>query len=196
MGIVCEPLWFRRDHHSCIWEVVEVASSSELASSDCRCCGTEWGTCGSIKFLQELVRIGDLAGSIIVQILHCGEGGDVDHVAQTSKQIYVLAIAFSLSLNSTYSFISCMRLLFLSILACYILCYIDILAGDYWIALYCVVLLVSLVLIPHCLPLFITITYSLFLGDFTGVLSGLTSRIETVGCFALIFSSVLTIIFY
>ena len=46
---------------SCIREVVEVAASSEL---DCRCCGTKRGTCGSVEFLRELVRVGDLAGSV------------------------------------------------------------------------------------------------------------------------------------
>ena len=42
------------------------------------------------KFLRELVvgvvAPNDLAGSIIVEILHCGEGGDVEQVTRTSKQ--------------------------------------------------------------------------------------------------------------
>jgi len=42
------------------------------------------------KFLKELVvgvtAPSDLARSIIVEILHCGEGGDVEKVARTLKQ--------------------------------------------------------------------------------------------------------------
>jgi len=41
------------------------------------------------EFLRELVvsiaAPSDLAGSIIVKILHCGEGGDIEQVARTSK---------------------------------------------------------------------------------------------------------------
>ena len=41
------------------------------------------------EFLKELVvgvaAPSDLAGSIIVKILYCGDGGDVEQVARTSK---------------------------------------------------------------------------------------------------------------
>ena len=42
------------------------------------------------RFLRELVvgvvAPSDLAGLSLVEILHCGEGGDVEQVARTSKQ--------------------------------------------------------------------------------------------------------------
>ena len=48
------------------------------------------------KFLRKLVvgvaAPGDLAGSILVEILHSGEGGDVEQVARTSKYSPMLAI--------------------------------------------------------------------------------------------------------
>ena len=41
------------------------------------------------EFLKELIvgvtATSDLAGSILVKILHCGEGGNVEQVARTSK---------------------------------------------------------------------------------------------------------------
>jgi len=47
-----------------------------------------------IVFLRERVRelvgvavLSAIMGSVIVKILHCGEGGDVKQVARTSKQI-------------------------------------------------------------------------------------------------------------
>ena len=42
------------------------------------------------EYLRELVDVaapGDLAGSIIVEILHCGKGKNVEEVARTSKQV-------------------------------------------------------------------------------------------------------------
>ena len=42
------------------------------------------------EFLRELIvgvaAPSDLAGSILIKILHCGEGGDVEQVARSSKQ--------------------------------------------------------------------------------------------------------------
>jgi len=55
------------------------------------------------EFLKELVvsvaAPGDLAGSFLVKILHCGEGDDVEQVDRSSKQISRVTIAH-LSLNS------------------------------------------------------------------------------------------------
>ena len=53
------------------------------------------------EFLRELIvsvtAPSDLAGSIIVKILHCGEGGDIEQVAQTSKQFSRVCDCSSLS---------------------------------------------------------------------------------------------------
>ena len=66
------------------------------------------------EFLRELVvgvaAPSDLAGSFLVKLLHCDEGGDVEQEARTSKQFSRVWIAY-LSLNSLV-FISCMLMLF------------------------------------------------------------------------------------
>ena len=55
------------------------------------------------KFLRELAvgvaAPSDLAGSIIVGILHCGEGGDVEQVTRTLKQISRVCGYLSLPLS-------------------------------------------------------------------------------------------------
>ena len=55
------------------------------------------------EFLRELVvgvaAPSDLAGSIIVEILHSVEGKDVEQVARTSKQISRVCDCLSLSLS-------------------------------------------------------------------------------------------------
>ena len=53
------------------------------------------------EFLRELI-VGvavqsDLVRSILVKILHCGEGRDVEQVAQTSKQLSPVCDCSSLS---------------------------------------------------------------------------------------------------
>ena len=53
------------------------------------------------EFLRELI-VGvaapcDLPGLILVKIFHCGEGGDIKQVAQTSKQISRVCDCSSLS---------------------------------------------------------------------------------------------------
>ena len=55
----------------------------------------------------------DLARSIIVEILHCGKGGDVEQVALTSKQISHVCDCLSLSLS--FVFISYFLLLLTSL---------------------------------------------------------------------------------
>jgi len=71
-------------------------------------------------FLKELVvgvaALSDLVGSYIVEILHSGEGGDVEQVDQTSKQFSRVCNCSSISLNSLV-FISCLLLLFTSLYA-------------------------------------------------------------------------------
>ena len=56
------------------------------------------------EFLSELIvgvtAPNDLAWSIIVKILQCGEGEDVEQVARTSKQFSCICDCSSLSLNS------------------------------------------------------------------------------------------------
>ena len=50
--------------------------------------GTSEGLVCLREFLRELIGVAissDLAGSILVKILHCGEGGDVEQVTRTSK---------------------------------------------------------------------------------------------------------------
>ena len=52
--------------------------------------GKSEGLVGPREFLRELVGVAalsDLTGSILVEILHCGESRDVEQVAQTSKQL-------------------------------------------------------------------------------------------------------------
>ena len=59
------------------------------------------------EFLRELVVGGaapsDLAESIIVEILHCSEGGNVEQVARILKQIFRLCDCLSLSLSLSLS---------------------------------------------------------------------------------------------
>ena len=53
------------------------------------------------EFLRELVGVvasTDIAGSILVEIFNCGENGDVEKVAQTSKQFFCVCDYLSLSL--------------------------------------------------------------------------------------------------
>ena len=45
----------------------------------------------------------DLAGSILVKILHCGEGGDVEQVTRISKQISCVCDCLSLSLSLVFN---------------------------------------------------------------------------------------------
>jgi len=92
---------------SCIRIVVEVMASSELVGSDCRCCATKWWTYGFRSSCENLYELVTLWDQIVVKILHCSEGGDIEQVARTLKHILVFAIAFFLSLNSTTLFISC-----------------------------------------------------------------------------------------
>ena len=43
---------------------------------------------GPKEFLRELIVVvapSDLAGSILVEIFHCSEGGDIEQVARSSK---------------------------------------------------------------------------------------------------------------
>jgi len=71
--------------------IVEVAASVSLQVRVCIVlAGTSEGLAGLVQeFLRELVvgiaAPSDLAGSIIVEILHSGKGGDVEQVAQTLK---------------------------------------------------------------------------------------------------------------
>ena len=44
-----------------------------------------------------VVVSGDLAGSILVEILHSGEGEDIEQVARISKQIFCVCDCLSLS---------------------------------------------------------------------------------------------------
>ena len=82
------------------------------------------------EFLRELIvsvaAPSDLAGMIIVEIPHCGEGGDVEQVAQTSKQFSRVCDCSSLS-HSPY--LACLYCSYLYMLDIY-LCLIDIYAWD------------------------------------------------------------------
>ena len=49
----------------------------------------------------------DLARSIIIEILHSGEGWDVEQVAQTSKQISRVCDFLSLSLSLVFIYLAC-----------------------------------------------------------------------------------------
>ena len=87
------------------------------------------------EFLRELVvgvaASSDLAGSIIVEILHSGEGRDVEQVARTSKQISRVCDCRSLPLSHLCLYI--WHAFIVYILTCLIyLCFIDIHA---WVVL-------------------------------------------------------------
>ena len=63
------------------------------------------------EFLRELVvsvaAPSDLAGSIIVEILHSGEGGDVEQVTRTSKQISHVCDCLSFPLSFVFIYLTC-----------------------------------------------------------------------------------------
>ena len=76
----------------------------------CRGCGLgELASSCCEEFLRELIvgvaASSDLAGSILVEILHSGEGEDVEQVDQTSKQFSRVCDCFSLPLSLTYVYI-------------------------------------------------------------------------------------------
>ena len=103
------------------WERVEGYGLDELVSS-----------CGVLflrvqEFLRELVvgvmTPSDLGRSIRVKILHSGEGGGIEQVAQTSKQISRICDCLSLSHLCLYI----LHAFIVYILTCLIyLCFIDI----------------------------------------------------------------------
>ena len=83
------------------------------------------------EFLKELV-IGfaapsDFAGSIMVKILHSGEGGDVEQVTRTSKQFS--RVCDCLFFSTHLCFISCILLIVHISICWYDLCLIDICLG-------------------------------------------------------------------
>ena len=84
------------------------------------------------EFLRELVvgaeTPSDLAGSIIVKILHSVEGGDVEHVCSNLKtNLSCLRLLITLSLSHLCSYLTCSYSLHLYMLDIY-LCIIDIYA--------------------------------------------------------------------
>ena len=83
------------------------------------------------EFLRELVvgvaAPSDLARLILVKILHCGEGGDVEQVAQTSKQFSRVCDCSTLSHCVLY--LHAYIVSYLYMLDIY-LCFIDILAWN------------------------------------------------------------------
>jgi len=87
------------------------------------------------KFLRELVvgvaAPSDLTGSIIVEILHSGEGGNVEQVARISKQMSCVCDCLSLSFTCIYilhAYYICAHLFH----AWYSLCLIVILVWIVW----------------------------------------------------------------
>ena len=97
-------LWPRR---ACGFTCVDLAGTSEglagprvLEGAHCRCCGPS-----------------DLAGSFLMEILHCGEGGDVEQVARTSKQFSCVCDCSSLSTHLL--FITCSHYYYLYMLDIY-----------------------------------------------------------------------------
>ena len=78
------------------------------------------------EFLRELVvgvaAPSDLAGSILVEILHSGEGGDVEQVVRTSKQISHVCGCLSLPLSLVFIYLAyfyCLHSHILDILVLY-----------------------------------------------------------------------------
>ena len=71
------------------------------------------------EFLRELIvgvaAPSDLAGSILVKILHCGEGRNVEQVAQTSKQFSLVCDCSSLSTH-LFLYLACSYCAYLYIL--------------------------------------------------------------------------------
>ena len=76
-------------------------------------------------FLRELIigvaAPGDLVGSIIVEILHSGEGGDVEQVARTSKQISRVCDYLFLPLSLVFIYLACFYCLHSHMLAILVL---------------------------------------------------------------------------
>ena len=66
------------------------------------------------EFIAGIVAPGDLAGLIIVEILHSDEGGDVEQVLEPQNNSPVFAIAH---LSLTCVLISCMLTLLISLYA-------------------------------------------------------------------------------
>jgi len=75
--------------HPCIKRSCKGCGLNELASSLVLFLRKQVRDLQVQEFLRELIvgvaAPSDLAGSILVEILHCSEGGDVEQVARTSK---------------------------------------------------------------------------------------------------------------
>ena len=56
--------------------------------------------------------VDDIVRSVIVKILHSVEGGNVEQWLKTLEHIIVSAIAYSFSLHSTFSLLTCTLILF------------------------------------------------------------------------------------
>ena len=99
------------------------------------------------EFLRELIvgvpALSDLMGSILVKILHCGEGGDVEKVARISKQI-LPCLRLLISLSTHLCLISYLHLLLHLYMLDIYLCLIVIYAWDCLISCMLVFLAYSL----------------------------------------------------
>jgi len=90
----------------------------------CRGCGLDELAGSRVLFLREQVRdlrvpellrelvVGvaapsDFAGSNIMEILYSSEGGDIEQVARTSKQIFRVCDCLSLHLSLVFIYLKC-----------------------------------------------------------------------------------------
>ena len=101
--LVCESIcwWSREGFQFYIWRSCRGCGLGELASSRVLFLREQVRDLRIQESLRELVvgvaAPSDLAGSFLVKMLHCGEGGNVEQVARTSKQIYRVCDCLSLS---------------------------------------------------------------------------------------------------
>ena len=94
----------RTDHqvfHLCIWRSCRGCGLGELKGSSVLFLWKQLRDLRVQEFLRELIvgvaTPSDFAKLFIVKILHSGEGGDVEQVAQTSKQFSRVCDCLSLS---------------------------------------------------------------------------------------------------
>ena len=112
--------------HLCIWRSYRGCGLSDLAGSRLLFLREQVRDLLVQKFLRELVASvaapSDLAGSIIVKILYSSEGGDIEQVARTLKQISHICDCLSLPLSLVFIYLAyfyCLHSHMLDILVLY-----------------------------------------------------------------------------
>ena len=106
------------------WRACGFSLCRVLEGAHCRSCGLGELAGSRVMFLREQVKnlrvheffrqlvvdvvaLSDLAGTILVEILHNGEGGDVEQMARTTKQFSHFCDCLSLCLTCVYIYLAC-----------------------------------------------------------------------------------------